>query len=484
MIHSTVLPRKASWFVFSIVFSATCCWQTVHAQIFDTVYTPSQHARPYVFAQPDSTIIGMTVRGKDISPSYYNAVFDLQSLSLTQVSTPFATGDYGYLHDGSVFVKYGDEHESHFYQYHSPTQIQYLKSENYTAWDYFTFNGELVGYLYEETLTDVIDRFVLLDSSLQVSDTLLTLDSASMPYGGGPYSGGSGTVQIVHVFNDKIWLLGFYGYLNPYKIWPKLIEWRGDTNFTILHDFDTLNGNSLGNFKLRNNRLFFMESYPGGSELHCFDMNFDTLFTIEVNHTGCYNGVPNYDIDRQGNILLMHSNPPINGTTVRNTTLQKFGPDGTLQWIRCVKPEGMPDSSAKVVTLTNAIPMGDTAYAFVGNNYYEVSDGNDSYGIRVLILDTAGTYPHTLGTGELSVTKGALLFPNPASSNLTVRWSPDWKAKGILSIVDVQGNELKRLRIEQGLTETQLSIGDFPKGMYVVKLVKGQDVWSDKLLVH
>lgn len=72
------------------------------------------------------------------------------------------------------------------------------------------------------------------------------------------------------------------------------------------------------------------------------------------------------------------------------------------------------------------------------------------------------------------------LFPNPAAQNWQIQWNEPTQAE--MRLLDIQGRELGRQRIQQGLNEVALSL---PSGIYFVQLWEGtRPAGTQKLIIH
>ena len=83
-----------------------------------------------------------------------------------------------------------------------------------------------------------------------------------------------------------------------------------------------------------------------------------------------------------------------------------------------------------------------------------------------------------LSTGEADL-YGLEIFPNPSNGHLTLRNQPN---NGELSIIDLNGREQYRFSVLQG--DNQLSIIGLTKGIYTLRVISGEIVRSQKLVIR
>lgn len=102
--------------------------------------------------------------------------------------------------------------------------------------------------------------------------------------------------------------------------------------------------------------------------------------------------------------------------------------------------------------------------------------------IVFLFLSYAGLANYLPGEVELSV------YPNPASSDLTVKIGLDYISNTQLQIIDLTGKIVKdyskEFKYEHGFYKAQLDISDMKSGIYFVKVVQPDNVFTKKLLVN
>lgn len=84
--------------------------------------------------------------------------------------------------------------------------------------------------------------------------------------------------------------------------------------------------------------------------------------------------------------------------------------------------------------------------------------------------------------------KGVLsLYPNPASSDLTIKIGLDYVSNTQLQIIDLTGKIVGDFsdffKYEHGIYVAQLDISNLKTGIYFVKVVQPKKVYTKKLLV-
>ena len=88
-----------------------------------------------------------------------------------------------------------------------------------------------------------------------------------------------------------------------------------------------------------------------------------------------------------------------------------------------------------------------------------------------------------------SLPEGEILsiYPNPASSELTIKIGLDYVSNTQLQIIDLTGKIVKdfseKFDYEHGIYKAKLDISDLKTGIYFVKVVQPDKVFSKKLLV-
>lgn len=126
--------------------------------------------------------------------------------------------------------------------------------------------------------------------------------------------------------------------------------------------------------------------------------------------------------------------------------VSSIGGDGTA---------GFADGAGNVAKFNS--PRGLVAYT---NGKVYVVDFNN-YRIRLLT-------PISLGTNEFTNNNSINIYPNPVTTKLTIETTQLTK-ESVLTIIDINGQELKRLKLEAN--KTQIDISNLTSGIYFVKLI-------------
>lgn len=150
---------------------------------------------------------------------------------------------------------------------------------------------------------------------------------------------------------------------------------------------------------------------------------------------------------------------PDNALYAGNSKGAVFGSaDGGLSWTEV----GCPREDWLEVTSLAPAPNGGL---FVGR----LAGGLE------LVVSPVGVHVHDVPDADESFD----VYPNPASSRVTVRWS----GNAIVTLHDVTGRRLKSWTLAGGGTTT-LDIGTLPAGTYFLRMVSGQTVRTRGLTVQ
>jgi endonuclease I len=99
------------------------------------------------------------------------------------------------------------------------------------------------------------------------------------------------------------------------------------------------------------------------------------------------------------------------------------------------------------------------------------------YRLKLVDVDGQFTYSKTVGV-RLNGFSGAFVYPNPASSQLTVQLQTPLAEKGTLYISDVAGKVLQQLPMAARQATAQLNTSHLPTGRYFIKIV------AQETLIH
>jgi hypothetical protein len=75
---------------------------------------------------------------------------------------------------------------------------------------------------------------------------------------------------------------------------------------------------------------------------------------------------------------------------------------------------------------------------------------------------------------NIDVFVSVIVFPNPASDVVNIKFEAPVDSEVIVDILDSQGKMVKRDLIESTMSEKQLNLQNFPPGIYYLKLIKGK----------
>ncbi len=131
---------------------------------------------------------------------------------------------------------------------------------------------------------------------------------------------------------------------------------------------------------------------------------------------------------------------------------------------------------------TNLINYTYNATGLQPNSYYTVRLKADTW-MGNYYGDTAFT---TLTTGIHTVSDAAgdvVVFPNPASSNLTVEWTNNLNSKSTLQLLNVNGQLVKEVSVANGQNKVLLPVADFAAGSYTLRLVTESGVYNQKTVI-
>jgi hypothetical protein len=96
---------------------------------------------------------------------------------------------------------------------------------------------------------------------------------------------------------------------------------------------------------------------------------------------------------------------------------------------------------------------------------------------RLVQLDFNGTKHYSeIRVVEMESSQDVLLYPNPASEQITIE---QWKGK--IEVMDVRGCIVFQ---ETSNGKINIPCGDFPKGIYLVKLQSGTTIFTRKLILY
>jgi hypothetical protein len=135
--------------------------------------------------------------------------------------------------------------------------------------------------------------------------------------------------------------------------------------------------------------------------------------------------------------------------------------------------------------------IGRVQAAGFSNNLssYQFTDMNAAKSIifyRLKLVDADAGYklsPVRVVAKSDGVIRQFLLYPNPATNNITIVLNQAAKEDMQLQIINSMGQIVKNARIEFGTQVSGLNVSELPKGIYVLKLTGSDGVQSLKLVI-
>ncbi|MCC6279114.1 MAG: PKD domain-containing protein [Saprospiraceae bacterium] len=89
----------------------------------------------------------------------------------------------------------------------------------------------------------------------------------------------------------------------------------------------------------------------------------------------------------------------------------------------------------------------------------------------------------TSATHEATGAVDATLFPNPTSGDVTIRFQETLDAETQISVMDLTGRTILHTTAEEGQSSLDLSLGNYPSGIYMVRALRGgRAVWAEKVV--
>ena len=277
-----------------------------------------------------------------------------------------------------------------------------------------------------------IFSFNPIDSSLSVLHSFSPIGS-----GGEPFYGG-----LLKASNGLLYGMAEYG-PNNYGV---IFSFNPSTNAYIdVHDFDHTHGYSpLGSLIQASNGLLYGMTASGGSS------GYGVIFSFNPSNNS-YSDIFNFNMTNGGN--------PQRG----------------------------------LMQATNGLLFG-TAFSGGANNYGVFFSFNIATNTYTDLYDfdaIMGNYPDcslieipdslTQGIASISNKESITIYPNPATSQLTIS---NWQgANGKLSITDIIGNEVYNHEYSQlPLANFQIDISQWSNGVYIYQLINNKETFRGKLI--
>lgn len=84
-----------------------------------------------------------------------------------------------------------------------------------------------------------------------------------------------------------------------------------------------------------------------------------------------------------------------------------------------------------------------------------------------------------------TATAAMLVYPNPSNGVITIQFSASSYAKGSIVVVDMHGRTLLQNETDfvMGVQERQLDMTHFANGIYLIKVISGDDVKTEKIQI-
>jgi hypothetical protein len=124
---------------------------------------------------------------------------------------------------------------------------------------------------------------------------------------------------------------------------------------------------------------------------------------------------------------------------------------------------------------------GDVTFYAAGN---AVNDDNDSSGDGAMKTQLTITEENPDGAKEVQLLSGFTIFPNPVQEVLNFKISSRYSGEFDFRITDVNGKILQSQRLEliEGENNKEINVSNLTNGFYLIYLVDGQKMVSQKML--
>ena len=73
-----------------------------------------------------------------------------------------------------------------------------------------------------------------------------------------------------------------------------------------------------------------------------------------------------------------------------------------------------------------------------------------------------------------------IIFPNPATSTVTIKFSDNFSGYGFLSVYNSNGEKIKELVLNS--SDTEINMNGIPAGIYLFEITDGKSTWKQKVL--
>ena len=221
------------------------------------------------------------------------------------------------------------------------------------------------------------------------------------------------------------------------------------------------------------------------------------LFKIDLSGniiwSKCYGGT-NYDSPREifetvdGDFIIFSITHSFNCDVIGNPSMDEFNPsiwvfkidtDGNLLWQQCIGGRAtervhgvtqLPNNNYAVAAETNFSPSGD-----VNCSNFIQGWGSDYWAF--------GLTDVTVGVNELSNPREVAIYPNPASSTLTIQLPEFYDIEHtVLELIDINGSLVLKLNPESLVSH--LDIRHLKRGLYMMKILHESTLLTKKIVIE
>lgn len=166
-----------------------------------------------------------------------------------------------------------------------------------------------------------------------------------------------------------------------------------------------------------------------------------------------------------------------------------------------VVASGGPYTQAGTVINTDVVLDGDDCYEFFiydaggnglcctnGTGFYKLTSGSTTLaqGTTFEFMQTAQFEVNTVGTNMLPVITDFEVYPNPASSQLFIEFTPERNRIVKVGIFNQLGQSVYQNEISSASDVTQklnISTGNWPAGIYMIRMDNGSGISSSKVSI-
>ncbi|MBL8011340.1 MAG: hypothetical protein JNJ64_12120 [Flavobacteriales bacterium] len=134
---------------------------------------------------------------------------------------------------------------------------------------------------------------------------------------------------------------------------------------------------------------------------------------------------------------------------------------------------GTGSSTTNSIDVTwGAGPVGTVTV--VANNTGQANCSSDPTAMQVFISGTNGLGPAAADDA------GIVVFPNPTTGRLTVRWAQPAPPGAMVRVVDAMGREWRSAAVRG--TAIDLDLGELPRGCYGVRVDTAEGLWTGRVV--